>query len=290
MRPLALAAAVLAAAVVAGAGGATAERGVPQFRHVVLIVFENEDYRAVIGSREAPTFNALARRFALLTRSYAVAHPSLPNYLALVSGSTFGVHTDCTSCLVSGRSLADTLDAAGLTWAAYEEGLPAAGSTVPYAGRYAMKHSPFLYFRSVRSSAARRSHVVPLTRFSRDLRADRLPAFSLVVPDLCHSMHDCPVATGDRWLKGFVGPLLASPQLADSVVIVTFDEGGGDVGGGGHVATLLLGPLVRHGVRSGQVVRHYGVLRTIEDGLGLPRLGNSAEARPIAGVWRQPVR
>jgi hypothetical protein len=286
VRLLALAAAVLAAAAVSGIGGATGERAVPRFRHVVLIVFENEEYGSVIGSRRAPTFNALARRYALLTRSYGVTHPSLPNYLALVSGSTFGIRSDCTDCFVSGRSLADTLDAAGLTWKAYQEGLPEPGSTVPYAGRYAMRHAPFLYFRSVRSNAERRDDVVPLTEFASDLRGGRLPAFSLVVPDLCHSMHDCSVATGDRWLEGFLRPLLASSQLAQSVVIVTFDEGSSDARGGGHIPTLVLGPLVRRGVRSRQIVRHYGVLRTIEDGLGLPRLGSSAAARPIAGIWR----
>ena len=118
---------------------------------------------------------------------------------------------------------------------------------------------------------------MPLTRFASDLRGGKLPAFSLVVPDLCHSMHDCPVATGDRWLKGFLRPLLASPALKDSAVFVTFDEGEDGVSGG-RVATLVLGPLVRRAARSGQVVTHYGVLRTIEDGLGLPRLGASAAA------------
>ena len=281
-----VAAALAAAAVLGGTvSGAATQRPVPQFRHVVLVVFENHAYGQVIGSREAPTFNAFANRYALLTRSYGVAHPSLPNYLALVSGSTFGIRSDCTDCFVSGRSIADTIEAAGLSWNAYEEGLPAAGSRVPYSRRYAMKHSPFLYFRSIRSSAARRSHVVPLTRFASDLRAGKLPAFSLVVPDLCHSMHDCPVATGDRWLGGFLRPLLASPALKESTVFVTFDEGEGNVSGG-RIPTLVLGPLVRSGARSSQLVTHYGVLRTIEDGLGLPRLGASARARPITGIWR----
>jgi phosphatidylinositol-3-phosphatase len=287
---------VLAALVVAGvvAGAAMSGLGetegsappVPRFRHVVLVVFENEEYGAVIGSRQAPTFNALARRYSLLTQSYAVSHPSLPNYLALVSGSTFGIRSDCTTCFVGGRSLADTLDGAGLSWNAYEEGLPSVGSRVPFAGRYAIKHSPFLYFRSVRSSQRLRDHVVPYSRFAPDLAGGRLPTFSLVVPNLCHSMHDCSVATGDRWLAGFLRPLLASPELDHSAVFVTFDEGSSSVHGGGRVATLVLGPLVEPGTRSSRLVTHYGVLRTIEDGLGLPRLGVSARARPITGIWR----
>jgi hypothetical protein len=292
-RLLAALTTLVVAAVVAGAAGSglgeaegSASPSVPRFRHVVLVVFENEEYGSVIGSRQAPTFNALARRYSLLTQSYAVSHPSLPNYLALVSGSTFGIRSDCTTCFVGGRSLADTLDAAGLTWNAYEEGLPSVGSGVPFAGRYAMKHSPFLYFRSVRSSPRLRDHVVPYSRFAPDLAGGRLPAFSLVVPNLCHSMHDCSVATGDRWLAGFLRPLLASPELGHSAVFVTFDEGSSSVHGGGRVATLVLGPLVEPGARSSRLVTHYGVLRTIEDGLGLPRLGASAGARPITGIWR----
>jgi acid phosphatase len=138
----------------------------------------------------------------------------------------------------------------------------------------------------VRSNLRLRNHVVPYSRFTSDLAGGRLPAFSLVVPNLCHSMHDCSVATGDRWLAGFLGPLLASPELHDSVVLVTFDEGSSSQHGGGRIPTLVLGPLVEPGARSSRLVTHYGVLRTIEDGLGLPRLGASARARPINGIWR----
>src|SRR4029079_510795 len=108
---------------------------------------------------------------------------------------------------------------------AYAEGRPSCVSVSPFAGRYAMKHSPFLYFRSVRSRLRLRNHVVPYSRFPVDLAGGRLPPFSLVVRTLCHSMHDCSVATGDRWLAGFVAPLLASPELDDYAVVVTFGEG-----------------------------------------------------------------
>lgn len=293
MKRLALALVVIAAAVGTGAlivelseAEPQSDGTVPPFSHVVVVVFENHEYGDVIGSRSAPTFNALARRYALLTQSYGVGHPSLPNYLALVSGSTFGIRSDCTTCFVSGRSLANTLAADGLSWNAYEEGLPSVGSGASFAGRYAIKHSPFLYFRSVRSSPRLRDHVVPYSRFAPDLANGRLPTFSLVVPNLCHSMHDCSLAVGDAWLKRFVKPLLASPELANSVVIVTFDEGESYARGGGRIATLVLGPLVKPRARSSQLVTHYGVLRTIEDGLGLPRLGASARARPVTGIWR----
>jgi hypothetical protein len=276
----------LLAVVLAALPGAAAPPSVPSFRHVVVIVFENRDAGEVLGSTSAPTFDRLARRYAELTRYHGVAHPSLPNYLALVSGSTQGITSNCTSCVVSGRTLADTLERAGKTWKTYAEGLPRPGFTGPFAGRYAKKHDPFVYFASVLSSRRRLARVVPLARFRTDLAGHALPDFALVVPDLCHSMHDCPVATGDAWLRSFVAPLLASAELRGSAVFVVFDEGRSNEGGGGLVPALALGPLVRPGSRFTAPTSHYGLLRTIEDAWRLPRLGQSARARPITGIWR----
>ena len=128
--------------------------------------------------------------------------------------------------------------------------------------------------------------VVPLTELAHDLSRGQLPVFSLVVPDMCHSMHDCSVEAGDYWLGQFLPALLRSKQLAHGVVFVVFDEGETDLGGGGHVPALVLGPLVRPGAKSAAHVDHYSLLRTVEDGLGLPRLGRSAGAAPIRGVWK----
>ena len=108
-------------------GAAAARGGVPAFRHVVVVVFENKERDTVLGSADAPTFNGMAAAYATLSRYYGVAHPSLPNYLALVSGSTHGISSDCTSCLVRGPSLANTLTAAHRPWKTYAEGLPRAG-------------------------------------------------------------------------------------------------------------------------------------------------------------------
>jgi len=258
--------------------GADAEpTPVPSFGHVVVVVFENKARSAVLGNRAAPAFNAFARRGAVLSGYRGVAHPSLPNYLALVSGSTHGVKTDCTSCVVDARSLADALEANGLTWKAYAEGLPRPGWNGPSAGRYAKKHVPFLYFHDILGSTRRRRNVVPLSQLS----PKRLPAFALVVPNMCHDMHDCPVSVGDSWLRRFLPPLLRVPR---TVVFVTFDEAY-DRGNG--VPALALGPLVRPGSHFRPAMTHYGLLRTIEDGLDLPRLGRSARVGPVNGIWKQ---
>jgi hypothetical protein len=287
---------VLLALATAGCGGGsagasiptTAPRSVrlPDFTHVVVVVFENREASQIVGNPAAPTFNGLARRYARLTSYDGVAHPSLPNYLALVSGSTQGITSDCTDCLVRARNLADTLAAAGKTWKTYAEDLPHPGFTGASAGRYAKKHDPFLYFRDVVGSRARRNRVVPFTQLSRDLAAGRLPDFALLIPNLCNDMHDCSVATGDAWLKAHVLPLLHSRQLRGGVVFVVFDEGASDVGGGGHVEALALGPVVRPHSVFRRSTNHYGLLRTIEDAWGLPRLAHSHTGTPIGGIWK----
>jgi len=255
----------------------------PDFTHVVVVVFENHEASSIAGNADAPTFNELARRYATLTKYDAVAHPSLPNYLALVSGSTQGITSDCTSCVASGKSLAYTIEASGRTWKAYAEGLPSPGYLGPSSGRYAKKHDPFAYFPDVANDPQRRARIVPFTRLASDLRGGTLPSFSLVVPDLCHSMHDCSIAVGDAWLRRTVPPLLSLPK---SVVFVVFDEGSSNIRGGGHTVALALGRAVRPRSRFTRVTGHYGLLRTIEQAWGLPLLGQSAGATPVTRIWR----
>ena len=281
-----LAVAGLLVACVCLGGAQAVPPPVPSFQHVLVVVMENKDQASVLGSKQAPQFNALAARYAVLSGYRGVAHPSLPNYLALVSGSTQGIHSDCTRCVVSARNLADTLERSGRTWKTYAEGLPRPGFTGPYSGRYAKKHDPFLYFRNVLASPSRRRRVVPLRQLARDLAANRLPPFSLVVPDLCHDMHDCSVRTGDAWLGRFLQPLLASPKLAHSVIFVVFDEPSAASPATDKVPALALGPLVVRGSVSTARTSHYGLLRTIEDAWGLPLLGHSRGAHAIVGIWR----
>jgi hypothetical protein len=262
---------------------ASAAAPVPRLDHIVVVVFENKEAGSVLGNKTAPTFNAYARRYANLTRYYGVTHPSLPNYLALVSGSTQGITSDCTLCVVSATNLADTIEAAGRTWKTYAEGLPSPGFLGGFSGRYAKKHDPFAYFRDIANAPKRRARIVPLAQLNRDRAADALPDFALVIPDLCHSMHDCSVAVGDTWLRQTVSPLL---RLSNTAVFVLFDEGSSSERGGGHTAALVVGSAVRRGTRFAGVTGHYGALRTIEQAWGLPFLGRSASARPITGIWK----
>ena len=178
--------------------------------HVIVIVMENAEYGEVIGSAAAPYANRLAQRYGLATNSYAVAHPSLPNYLALTSGSTHGVSSDCTGCAVSGPSIVEQLEARGISWRAYLEGVPGPCFRGAGAGGYAKKHNPFIYYRSVASSPARCSRLVGFTRLAADLRAGSLPDYAWITPNLCDDGHDCGVAAGDRFLARTVRPCFAS--------------------------------------------------------------------------------
>jgi hypothetical protein len=239
---------------------------VPRLAHAVVIVFENHERSDILGSGAAPTFDRLASTYAQATAYDAVAHPSLPNYLALVSGSTHGVTNDCTDCPQSGPTIGSQLSAKHRAWAAYVEGYPDSSG-------FAKKHVPFLYFPD---GAA---HVVPLQRFN----PRKLPAYSLVVPDLCHDMHDCSVSTGDSWLQSFIAPLLTVKNTATFIV---FDEGTSAIGGGGNVAMIVAGTAVRRHAVFTRATSHYGLLHTLESALGLPPLGLARSTPSLTGIWR----
>jgi len=255
---------------------------------VAVIVMENHELGEIVGSHDAPYLTSLARRGALATQYFAITHPSLPNYVALISGSTHGIASDCpaSACSVSGPSIVDQLEARHVPWRAYMEGMPhpcfyTSGDTV---GEYAQRHDPFMYMRRVRARRSWCSRVVPFARLAADERRG-LPRFAWITPNLCDDMHDCPVATGDRWLRAHV-PALLRALGRHGLLLVTFDEGTSDRHGGGRVATIAAGGLARPGARWGAAVSHYGLLATVEDLLGLPRLGHARAARPLTGLLR----
>jgi hypothetical protein len=247
---------------------------------VAVIVMENEEYGDVIGTRAAPYLDALANSYSLATGMYAISHPSLPNYLALTGGSTFGVSSDCTGCTVHATSIVDQLERARLSWKAYMEGLPHPCFTGASSGAYAKKHDPFAYYTRVTGDRSRCSRIVPLAQLGLDERAQALPRFVWITPNLCHDMHDCSVATGDRFLRGLVPPLLKALGR-HGLLFLTWDEGSSDAGccrlaSGGHIATIVAGGDARRGARLATPSDHYSVLQTIEDLLGLPRLRGAA--------------
>jgi hypothetical protein len=241
---------------------------------------ENEEYRSILGSDAAPFINQLARRAALATSSYAITHPSLPNYLALTGGSTFGIDSDCTDCTARGAGIVGQLEAKRISWKAYMEDLPHACFTGAGAADYAKKHDPFVYYPDIVGTPALCARIVPMSELASDERTRALPRFAWISPNLCHDMHDCGVATGDRFLRGLVPPLLRAlgPR---GLLILTWDEGSSDDGccrlaAGGHITTLLAGGVARPRARLATPIDHYSVLQTIEDLFGLPRREGAA--------------
>jgi phosphatidylinositol-3-phosphatase len=265
--------------------------------HIAVIVMENEEYGDIIGSRQTPFINALARRYALATGMYAVSHPSLPNYLALTGGSTFGITSDCTDCTVHARGLVDQLAAAHLSWKAYMEDLPHPCYTGAGSGDYAKKHDPFMYYTPVYTNRAQCDRVVPLSQLAADERARALPRFVWITPNLCHDMHDCAPAVGDAFLARLVPPLLSALGRR-GLLFLTWDEGSTNDGccrlaAGGHIATVVAGPGARSHARMRSPADHYSVLQAIDDLLGLRRLRSAACActpslAPL--VTARPVR
>jgi phosphatidylinositol-3-phosphatase len=248
--------------------------------HIAVIVMENKEYGDIIGSHSAPYINSLARRYALASGMYAITHPSLPNYLALTGGSTFGISSDCTDCSVRATSLVDQLAAAHLSWRAYMEDLSHACFTGASAGDYAKKHDPFAYYTRVTSDPGRCANIVPLSRLAAAERAGTLPRFVWISPNLCHDMHDCSVSTGDRFLAGLV-PALLRALGPRGLLFLTWDEGSSDDGccrlaSGGRIVTIVAGAGARPRARLSTPTDHYSVLQTIEDLLGLARLRGAA--------------
>ena len=255
--------AALAALVIAC--GQTPSSPVPQARHVFLIVMENHSFdQAMTGAFTA----SLAAKYGVAENYHAVAHPSVPNYLALTSGSTWGV-TDDSYRVLPKQDLGTQLTRAGVSWRAYMEGLTRAGcvsSPLPYDPG----HNPFAFY-----GGRCPSNVVPLTSLAGDLAAGT-PRFVWITPDRCHDTHDCGVSVGDDWLRWQVGEITATKAWRDGGVLsITWDEDDGSADN--RVLTLVIAPGSSHHT-SRVRYSHYSLLATIEDLLGVARLGSAAQA------------
>jgi phospholipase C len=264
------AAGLFAALMLASAcGGPTTSSGQGHVqRHVFVIVMENHSFdEAMTG----PFTAALAAEYGVAQNYHAVAHPSVPNYLALTSGSTWGITDDSYRALPQ-QDIGTQLTSVGTYWRAYMEGLTSAGclkSPLPYDPG----HNPFAFY-----GGQCPPNVVPLTSLSADL-ASSTPRFIWITPDRCHDTHDCPVSTGDAWLHQEVSLIMASSAWkSNGVLFITWDED--DNGPDNHVLTLVVTPAARHRT-STQPYTHYSLLATVEDVLAVARLGSSAKAAPM---------
>jgi hypothetical protein len=324
-RVAALLALVAATALpgVSSAHGRLASLGtaIPRYQHIFYIMMENHASNQIIGNTaSAPTINSLASTYGLATNYYGITHPSEPNYVASIGGSYFGIQDDApyssTGHVINAPSLADQLQAAGLTWKTYQQSLPYdgyKGTRWPTSGPvlYASKHNGFLNFASLEGQTEQQlsAYIVQDTELATDLQSGRVPNLSYIVPDQCHDMHgtspNCPgavtandandqalIAAGDAYVASTVSLIMGSSiwPKGNNAIVVTWDEddfsptnlGCCDANpGGGQVATIVIANNGPRGIQDATPYNHYSLLLSIEQAFRLPCLQNACDAANV---------
>jgi acid phosphatase len=255
---------------------------------VLLIVEENETQASAL--KGMPFLAKLGKRYGHTTDYRALAHPSLPNYLALTGGSTFGVRDDLSPAAhpIHHPSVFDQAIKAHQTATAYAESMPSRCDQTS-KGRYASRHNPWTYFAEPRSRVNCRRHDVPagtttVGALHDDVVAGTLPTIGMLTPNLCHDAHDCSLAKADHWLKGWIGVIRHGADWTSGrlAVVVTFDENDGS-----HPNTVLTTVLSRstHHVRSATRLSHYSWTRYAESLIGARRLGHARKAHSLGHAF-----
>ncbi len=255
---------------------------------LMLIVLENHSESEALA--QMPHLSGWAHTYGLATSYFAVTHPSLPNYLALGGGSTFGVTDDNppSSHPISGQSVFDQTMAMGRTAKTYAESMPS-NCDLSSSGEYAVKHNEWAYF----SASAERTHCkaddVPMGTTSSgnllsDINASRLPATGQMTPNLCNDGHDCQLSTVDNWLAGWIPKLMNGPDYAAGrlTILITFDEDDGSQGN--RVALVAIDPRL-HGKSVSGTFNHYSVTRWFDSNIGATKLRNAATAADLRAAF-----
>jgi hypothetical protein len=295
---LRLAVPVLAALFVcAGFGGPAAAQepahsGVPTLqvkRHVgsshptkLLVVMEENHSLSEMRSG-MPYLWSLAKKYGYASDYTAITHPSLPNYLAIAGGSTFGVTDDDNPSAhpINAPSVFDSAVAAGETARVYAESMPsncALTNSLPYM----VHHNPWAYFTPGRSNCDR--YDVPESSLLSDASHNRLPTAGMVIPNACDDAHSCSLSTADSWLKARLPTVLSSTDFTSGrlCVVVTADED--DKTSGNQVLTVVLDANL-----SGTVVTthltHYSLSRFYSQTLGTTPLANAKTAPDMRAAF-----
>jgi phospholipase C len=236
---------------------------------------ENKSYeQALRGYYTA----SLASQYAVVTNYHAVAHPSLPNYLALTSGSTWGITDDNYHALPSGEDLGSELTSAAISWRAYMEDMT--GGCFDSQEPYALKHNPFAYY-----GGQCPSNVVPLSQLEADLSGNT-PNFVWITPNRCHDEHSCSVSEGDWWLSEIVPKIIDSEAWTDDgVLFIVWDEDDKESGANRVPLIVVASNLKKH--QTDAYYDHYFLLATMQDRLGVKRLGEADNAQAIEDLFQQ---
>jgi len=271
--------------------GGISSSSVPQFTHIVVVIGENTNASSVIGNTtDAPYINSLAQAGAYFTNSYAITHPSQPNYLQLFSGSNQGVTNDSKPAShFTTPNLAKELINAGKTFIYYNEGLPSVGYDGTSSGLYQRKHNALANWMGTGTNQVPTTLNQPFTSFPTNF--NNLPSVSFVVPDMCNDGHDVCFPYNNRtkqydaWIQNNLDAYkqYCSNPANNSLLIVTYDED--DFTSTNKISTVFYGSKVLVGSYS-QTINHYNVLRTLEDANGLTtHAGAAASSTPINFCW-----
>ena len=260
--------------------------------HVVIVVEENHGFSQIVGNKNLPYLNSLATTYSLATQYYANVHPSIGNYFMLTTGQIITNDSGHVP-IVTADNVVRRILTAGKTWKSYLESVPSVGYLGPDKFPYTRGHNPISYLTDVANSSVQKLNLVPFTQFAKDLGNNQLPSYSFIVPNQQHNGHNCPPGTSpcgdslilrtlDTWLKTNIGPLVNNAAFRQNgILIIVFDEApdSDKTHGGGHIATVVVGPKVKKGFKSTQFDQHQNVLRTALDALGIHHYpGKSATA------------
>jgi acid phosphatase len=255
-----------------------------------VLVFVDENKTAGSALAGMPYLASLARTYGRTTAYRAIRHPSLPNYLAIAGGSTFGVADDQSPAHhpLTGPSVFDRAIAAGKSAKTYAEAMPSS-CALAAAAPYAVKHNPWAYFADATSRANCRRFDVPMgTTSSGALRSDvvngRLPNVGLAIPDLCHDGHNCSLQAADDWLRPWLELILAGPDFrrGQLAVVVTFDED--DKSADNTVLTVVLSPTASRVVATSPYT-HYSLSRYLSQITGTAPLRLAGQAPDLRGAF-----
>jgi phosphatidylinositol-3-phosphatase len=255
---------------------------------VLVVIEENHSYAQM---REGmPYLAGLSDTYGYATHWTALRHPSEPNYLAIVGGSTFGVTDDGPPQaqqrkIGAADSVFDLALDAGRTAATYAQSMPANCHDSDYpagAPRYVVRHNPWAYFPAGRTACLKLDQ--PLAAFAEDARANALPDIGFLIPDLGHDAHDGTLSAADDWLRSTLRPALQSSDFTTGrlVIIVTADED--DKHSGNRVLTSVLTPALSHKVTDAPLT-HYSLTRYLCQVLGVPLLGNAVNAPDLSAAF-----
>jgi phospholipase C len=249
---------------------------------IVYVVLENTSYDEALAQ---PFLTQLAKEGTLLTNFHGVSHPSEPNYIAMVGGSTLGVHGDGHFDLGQ-KNIVDLLEAKNKSWKVYAEDYPGNCFLGMSSGKYVRKHNPLISFTNIQNNPSRCKNIVDSSSFVSDFTSSKISDYNMFIPNLDNDGHDTGASFADQWLSTTFSPLISNAQAMQNVIlIVTFDEDDGF--GGNKVFTVMYGLNINAGKQIADNFSHINLLRTIEDLFQLGNLGQEdALALPVKGFLK----